>query len=108
MSRHCIYLHSQGFESFSWGVLDGGHVNFIWVSFPLSPSLFQYLLSCLEEIYIGGFANHVHLFPLDLQVLLLMRNLTMNLSSPDFEPIVSVLLHYVLNSYFLCWIYCFL
>nr|XP_009600198.1 protein REVEILLE 8-like isoform X2 [Nicotiana tomentosiformis] len=45
-----------GFESFSWGVLDGGHV------------------------------------------LLLMRNLTMNLSSPDFEPIKNVLSTYDLGT----------
>lgn len=31
-----------------------------------------------------------HLYLLFLQVLLLMRNLSINLSSPDFEPIVSI------------------
>ena len=28
---------------------------------------------------------------LDMQVLLLMRNLTINLSSADFEPVVSII-----------------
>lgn len=51
----------------------------------------------------GSYLKHSLIITVgDLQVLLLMRNLTFNLSSPDFEPLVSLAYFHSHNYIYVC------